>query len=137
MLDRNKLYILFFIFCMAGYAWLFFNLNNARVLSNSTAVCIFKHVTGMACPSCGATRSVIAITNGDFENAVLINPLGYLIAYIMMIVPVWILFDLITKRNSLQVAYKKAEQYLKKPNVAIPLMLFVIINWIWNISKGL
>ena len=33
--------------------------------------------------------------------------------------------------------YQKTESYLKKPKIAIPLILLLIINWIWNITKGL
>jgi hypothetical protein len=137
MLTRNKLYTLISLACIAGYVWLYFNLNSGPGVNDSTPVCLFKLVTNVPCPTCGATRSVLAITNGDFINAVLINPLGYLIACIMTILPIWTAFDFISKRNSLQLAYKKAEGYLRKPNVAVPLILLVILNWIWNISKGL
>lgn len=137
MLNRNKLYTLISVACIAGYIWLFYSLKSDYVLNNPTSVCLFKHITNIPCPSCGSTRSVLAITNGEFKNAVLINPLGYLIACIMIILPTWIALDLISKRNSLLYTYKKAEQYLSKPNVAVPLILLVILNWIWNISKSL
>jgi len=65
------------------------------------------------------------------------NPLGIFLAIIMSIAPFWILFDKITKKNTLFNFYKKTEEILKKPRYAIPLIFLVIINWIWNITKGL
>jgi hypothetical protein len=100
-------------------------------------VCIIKELTNIPCPSCGSTRSVIALSNGSFIDAFLINPFGYLIVGIMLIAPVWIVFDLIIKKESFLTFYKKLEFNLQKPRVAIPLILLVVSNWIWNITKGL
>ena len=33
--------------------------------------------------------------------------------------------------------FLETETYLKRPQLAIPLVIIVIINWIWNITKGL
>lgn len=40
------------------------------------SVCMFYHVTGLPCPSCGMTRSVLALTRLDFRDAIAFNPLG-------------------------------------------------------------
>ena len=37
---------------------------------------MFYHVTGLPCPSCGMTRSVVALTHLDFHDAMLLNPLA-------------------------------------------------------------
>lgn len=66
-----------------------------------------------------------------------INPLGYVVAIILLIAPLWIIIDVLIKRKTLFNFYKKIEAYLKKPLYAIPLILFVLINWIWNVTKGL
>ena len=55
----------------------------------------------------------------------------------MLISPPWILFDIITGKKTLFDFYGRTETFLKKPGIAIPLVLFVLINWIWNITKGL
>ncbi|WP_366523584.1 DUF2752 domain-containing protein [uncultured Kordia sp.] len=96
-----------------------------------------KNITSIPCPSCGTTRSVISLTKGDFFDAMTINPLGFIVGIIMLIAPIWILFDILTKRSSLFNFYKKIETYLQKTTYAIPLILFIVINWIWNITKGL
>lgn len=126
-----------FIACLAGYIWLYFNIVFSYTSNKSIEVCLIKHVTNIPCPSCGSTRSVVLISKGNFIEAMLINPIGYLIASIMLLAPIWIIADTLTKKNTLFNFYKKIETYLKKPKFAIPLIFLVIINWIWNITKGL
>jgi len=33
------------------------------------AFCLFKAATGLPCPGCGVTRSIVAILRGDFSHA--------------------------------------------------------------------
>lgn len=136
-IDRNKLYTILFTACIAGYIWLYFSLNTTETKNKSFEFCLIKHTTNIPCPSCGSTRSIISLTKGNFLEALIINPLGYIVAVIMFSAPIWIAIDIITKRKTLFEFYQKIETYLKKPRYAIPLLLLVIINWIWNITKGL
>lgn len=134
--NRNKLYLFLFTACIFGYVWIYYNLLKTNLDSGITA-CYFKNLTSLPCPSCGSTRSIISIFNGNFIQALQINPLGFLVFVIMLILPIWILFDLILKRDSFYIFYKKFEQKLRKPIFYIPLITLVIINWIWNINKAL
>lgn len=136
-LDRNKLYLILLIACLAGYIWIYFGFKNEITENNSVKVCVIKYVTNIPCPSCGSSRSVISLIKGDFISAFKFNPIGYLVAIIMIIAPIWILIDVIKKNKTLFDFYLKTEKYIRKPNIAIPLILLVIINWIWNIVKEL
>jgi hypothetical protein len=136
-LSRNKLYSIMFIACFAGYIWLYFGLSHEQSKDKPLEVCLVKHFTNIPCPSCGSTRSVLSLIKGNFNEAFSINPMGFLIAFIMFLSPLWIIVDVSAKRNTLFTFYQKIETYLKKPQLAIPLVLIVIINWIWNITKGL
>src|SRR5690606_21888575 len=104
--------------------------------NKSLNVCFIKHLTNIPCPSCGSTRSIISLTKGNFVEAFDLNPIGYIVALIMLAAPIWIILDLISKNQSLFKFYQKIENHLKNPKYAIPLILLVIINWIWNIVKG-
>ena len=137
MTSRSKLYAILLIACMAGYIWLLYGITNQRTESKSIEVCLIKHATNIPCPSCGSTKAVISLIEGNFFKALSINPFGIIIAAIMLITPLWILFDVASKRQSLYDFYKRTEFFLKKPSVAIPLVLLVVINWIWNITKAL
>lgn len=137
ILNRNKLYSILFIACVAGYIWLYYSIISNVTENKSIEVCLIKHVTNIPCPSCGSTRSIISLAKGNFTEAFGLNPIGYIVAIIMVIAPVWIIMDIILRNDSLFKCYQKIETHLKKPKYAIPLILLVIINWIWNITKGL
>tara|TARA_R110002096_G_scaffold135456_6_gene287462 strand:+ start:4060 stop:4428 length:369 start_codon:yes stop_codon:yes gene_type:complete len=122
---------------MAGYIWLFISMTLNLTEKKTVEVCLIKHLTNVPCPSCGSTRSVISLANGKFSDALQINPLGYVVATIMLISPIWILIDVLFKKKTLFDFYKKMETFLKKPKFAIPLIFFIVVNWIWNIAKGL
>ena len=134
--SRNKLYALLFTACIAGYIWLFIGMSEEHGKSK-LEVCFIKKITNIPCPSCGSTRSILSLIKGDFMEAFYINPMGYLIAFILFLSPIWIIADIITKRNSLFNFYQRVETDIKRPQLAIPLVIIVIINWIWNITKGL
>jgi len=136
-LNSNKLYWILFTACTVGYVWIYFISEKQFTENNQINGCLIKHLTNIPCPSCGSSRSVISLLNGDFIVALNFNPIGYIIVLTMLVAPVWIIMDTITKTNSLFNFYLKTENYLKKLKVAIPLILIIIMNWIWNITKGL
>jgi hypothetical protein len=136
-LSRNKLYIFIITACLAGYIWLYWSLSNLSKINTEIEVCLIKNITTIPCPSCGSTRSVLAITQGNFNEAFFINPLGYILAFIMFFIPFWIFFDFILKKETFLNIYQKAESILKRPIISIPLLIFILINWAWNIIKGL
>jgi len=137
-LGKKKLYAILSIASMAGYAWLSYGLINYQQGNDHTVgVCIIKSVTNIPCPSCGSTRAIIKLLQGNLLESLYTNPFGIIILTIMLVLPLWILFDLSTKKQSLYDFYFQAESYLKRRIIAIPLITLVIMNWIWNIMKGL
>jgi len=131
---RNRLYLLLALDCTEGYIWLFINLPNAE---SSPDVCMIKHVTGIPCPSCGSTRSITSLLHGDVTGSLFWNPMGILILLIMLIAPVWITGDVLLKKQTLFSFYRQFEKTLQQRRVAIPAIALVVLNWIWNIHKGL
>lgn len=134
-LNRNKLYTILFIACVAGYIWLSFSFINGTG-NKSFGLCFIKHTTNIPCPSCGSTRSVISLSHGNFSEAFMLNPLGYVVALIMLVCPLWIAIDIATKKKTLFEFYRKVEIKLRRPGYAIPLIMLLVFNWIWNIIKG-
>lgn len=135
-MTRNKLYLLLFAALTAGYTWLAWFLYHGTENPNINT-CIFKQTTGYACPSCGNTRALREIIKGDIINALLINPLGIIIAIILIVFPLWLLYDIVFSKATLFKAYKNFEKTLKVKWVAFILVFLIIINWIWNIYKNL
>jgi len=130
---RENLYLFLFIACIAGLGWL--ALNHAEDPEHGLTLCLFRAVTSLPCPSCGTTRSVWAVMHGDFFQALYYNPLGYIVLPIMLITPVWIIIDLLTKSQSLMLFYKRVESALRKRNLAAVLIGLILLNWVWNIYK--
>jgi nitrogen fixation-related uncharacterized protein len=137
-ISRNKLYMLLGIALIVGYAWLFLETTHSRQAGDATPeICIFKNLTGIPCPSCGSTRSVVCLLHGDPLKAININPLGIPVFLIMLFSPAWLLFDLIFRKESFHRFYCRTEILLRKLPVAITLTALVIANWIWSITKAI
>jgi hypothetical protein len=137
-LGKNKLYLLLTIGCLAGYIWLFtIHTLNAGIPRAAVSVCLIKNVTSIPCPSCGATRSVLALLHGDLLASLYWNPVGVLLLALLVAAPVWVAYDGICQKETLLKAYHQVESTLQRKQVAIPASLLVLGNWIWNIYKGL
>jgi hypothetical protein len=134
--SKNNLYLFVFILTGIGYTWIFFNIYFNK-LNSSLTVCVLKSTTGIPCPSCGATRSLGSIIDLNFYMALQINPLGYLIALALVLFPLWILFDLIFRRESFFLFYVFFIQSILNRKNSIFFIVLIIINWIWNIYKGI
>jgi len=136
-MSRNKLYVLLSAACIAGYGWLIFTFYRGIEHLAEPHVCLFKQVTTIPCPSCGSTRSVLSLIKGDIAGAFYWNPFGLVLIAILLIAPLWISYDLISRKDTLFSTYSRTEMQLRNKWIAIPAILIVIINWIWNINKGL
>jgi hypothetical protein len=132
---RNRLYSITFLACLAGWLWLLYH-RLLPIEANSVNACFIKAVTGYPCPSCGTTRAVAALTQGKVVEALMLNPFGLVVMLIMVIAPVWIARDAALRSDSFWRFYVASEKRLSRPAIAIGLLLLVVANWIWNISKG-
>jgi len=135
-MTRNRLYLLLGFGLFAGYVWLTWSWLQTENHQTFTP-CLFKNTTSIACPSCGSTRSVLLLSHGNFRDALLLNPLGIIMGLIMLIAPFWLLYDIAFKKDTIYTSYHKAENFIKIKWVAITLIILVLINWAWNIQKGL
>jgi hypothetical protein len=136
-MTRNKLYVFLSSACTAGYIWLIltFHRNSSGIIE--PGVCLFKRITTIPCPSCGITRSILCLLNGDFTGALYWNPFGAILAMALIIIPIWICYDLVGHKDTLFKTYNRAELILRRKWIALPLIGLVVLNWIWNIYKGL
>jgi len=135
-LTRNKLYALLLLACLVGYSWVIY----ASLKSNEHAYfhfCFIKSTFHIPCPSCGTTRSLIALAAGEFANALYWNPLGYLVGFLMILLPLWIVKDFIFKSSSFYLCYTYLTNQLLKRKFVFPIIIILVINWYWNIKKGL
>ncbi|WP_394350220.1 hypothetical protein [Sphingobacterium endophyticum] len=79
-----------------------------------------------------------ALLHGNIAEAFMINPLGILSSLLILSVVVLLILDLLMKKDYYFRVYRQVEKFLQTHQVfSIVLILLVITNWIWNISKGL
>lgn len=137
-LKDNRFYPFAVLAVFTGYAWVLLNIviNHSSQIT-SPGLCIFKSVTGIPCPSCGSTRSVLSIIDGNFHQAMLHNPIGFILALTLIILPLWLIYDSVTGKRSMQNFYNRAEFYLKKKALIVPFIVIILTIWTWNIFKDI
>lgn len=135
MLSVRRLYTIVLLAGAGGFAWLGYSMLSHKPLGGG--VCLIKQATGIPCPSCGTTRAIDALLHGHFAESVLLNPFGLLVFGAMVLFPLWVLVDLVSGKQSFFLFYKGFEKILQRRFIAIPLVILVLLNWIWNIFKGL
>jgi hypothetical protein len=136
-LSNRGVYGLIVFLSGAGYAWLGYQLFGGDDHAHVT-LCVFKHMTGVPCPSCGVTRSLLSILHGNIQEALWINPLGLVAAILLTVLPVWALYDGVQRKRTLPTAYRWAELRLQQHKILyVPLIALVLVNWGWNILKNL
>jgi hypothetical protein len=134
MKDQNRIYFIFGLLSIASLGWMIWNLLSP---SSSPVICLFHKTTGLPCPSCGITASLRSIVSGEFMQAWMQNPLGFLAFPMLVIAPVWIAYDKIFSSSSFYRTYRFAETYFQKQlPVAIMLVTLVLCNWIFLIWKS-
>ena len=129
---RTHLYFASFL-AMSGAWWLW---NQLDVFGGSTW-CLFKTATGLPCPSCGTTRAFGHLINGNWGLAIATNPLGLLTIALLAYGGMVLSYDLLTGRNMLDRLFRSANAQLKRSTVFYPVIITILLNWFWNVSKGL
>lgn len=137
-MNKRSLYFLTLALSLAGYCWLSWNLFEQSVHHETPTLCLVKHVTGAPCPSCGTTTAMIELVHGNILSSLLINPFGLMMMAALIIFPGWIIVDIFRTKNSFFEFYQWIEALFNHQRwISVPAVIVVLINWIWNISKGL
>lgn len=131
--NRGRLYPLLLLLISCGYVWLFVSNDSSRGLGWNG--CLTRYFFHIPCPSCGTTRAVQAAFHGEWMESLCYNPLGVLLAAMMVVIPIWILADVFTDSASLLKTYCFIERKFRSWPYALVGILAILINWIWNLVK--
>jgi len=86
--------------------------------------CLFKHLTGIPCPTCGVTRSVVSLSKLDLYDSFLYNPLSMISIFALILFsPAFITAWLFRKRLEIVLA-ERDRKFLR-----ISLVLVLMANW--------
>jgi hypothetical protein len=124
----KSVYATFIVVSVASVLWLIYSLvfPQQQLIS-----CPFQAITGIGCPSCGITRSVLSIAGFDLPAAWNFNPLGFPVFVMVLLTPALLIYDFVFQRRIFYVLYERMEQFLKNHRlVSASLVVVVVVNWI-------
>lgn len=132
--DSRRFYLYTSLFILSGWLWLIWSAYGHW--QNGFSVCFIRNTTGIPCPACGSTGSVLLIMEGNWGDALYANPLGYLLVIGLVLAPLWLIADLASGRSSLHnMMHRFDNTFRRKPILLLLILLPVLLNWIWNIMK--
>lgn len=137
MSELRKFYYFTTSFLLVGLSWVSWNFFCFQHSKPGLQICVLKNTVGLACPSCGTTRSILHLLHGDFSSAVLLNPFGIFAFIGFMVVPFWLLYDYFNSKRTLWTIYIYCISSFQNKKFTFLVILLVLLNWIWNIQKGI
>jgi hypothetical protein len=94
--------------------------NSEDHLKNEQSICPFKMLTGMPCPSCGITKSIVSFYEGDVPKSLHYHVLGPATVLFSISIIVLLLIEIKTKKEYFN-------KYLYSRKIAYGLALFLAI----------
>ena len=92
-------------------------------------VCIFLRTTGLPCPGCGLTRSIVAAAHGNLALSLSYHRLGLLILVYVILQSIFNLFYLVIPKW--RAPLSRYVRILHKG--IIPLAVLFLLNWIFTL----
>jgi hypothetical protein len=90
--------------------------------------CLFRSVTGLPCPTCGATHAVVALSRLDWSTALAANPLATIGALALL------LSGLAAGTAALLGHPLREPRW--GPRLRWPILLLVLLNWVWVLAHS-
>lgn len=89
------------------------------------SICLFQTLTGLPCFSCGTTRAMASLAEGDFLASLSHNPLGVALAFGFPAVALWAFRDLARKDAGLFRFWQKHYR-----GICLVVVALLAVNWI-------
>ena len=94
--------------------------------------CAFKTITGLPCPTCGLTRTIIALSRGDVGRAVFMNPLAAIVCAAGLL---YLLYAAAVLALRLP-RFRPTVSAVGARRLRIGAVVLIATNWVWLIASG-
>jgi len=94
--------------------------------------CAFKAITGLPCPTCGVTRTIIALSRADVDRAMFMNPPAAILCAGGVLYLLYAAAVLALRLPRFRPTVSAAGARL----VRIGAVAVIATNWIWLIATG-
>ncbi len=95
-------------------------------------LCPVKAITGLPCPGCGGMRAFRLLRGGRVDEALSLNPLSVVVIAFLCVSGVWLAADIVRDRDS----YLRFITRRWPRGVVVAVLAVIVLNWAWNIYKG-
>jgi hypothetical protein len=95
-------------------------------------LCLFKHITGIPCPTCGGTRAVKALGHGAVLAALRWNPMVAIAALAAIPVLAYAAYVVLFRSQRLRLAFAPADQRLLR----VAAWIAILANWAFLVIDG-
>ena len=95
--------------------------------------CIFHHVTGEPCLTCGATRAAIALFHGNLPTAFALNPLATFAILAAIAFNVYAVIALVCRTWRLRLLLSVRAKFVLR----IAVVAIVAAYWLYLVERGL
>ncbi len=93
--------------------------------------CAFRMLTGIPCPTCGATRSIIALARGDVTASFIMNPLTALCLLAGILVFLYSLATVVFDLPKISMLLSPKDEIALKTGIII----LILAQWIYLITS--
>jgi hypothetical protein len=108
----------------------------APVKALSLFECPFLTISGLPCPFCGFTRSIWAISAGDWTFATFNCPLSWLLYAALVLMAAGNITSLLTGMKIKRLCFRSLTRNQANRFTAIMISL-ILLNWLYRLSLGL
>jgi hypothetical protein len=96
-----------------------------------TPDCVFKGLTGIPCPTCGSTRSVVHLAHGDILSALAMNPLTTLCLLASIVYFIASLISVVFDLPRINILLADSEKNIMRVGV----FMILLVQWAYLIIQ--
>lgn len=101
--------------------------------------CVFLHLTGFPCPTCGFSRAFCAFAHGNWEQGIFNCPFALIIFVLIILIFIYNVAVVTAGILGFQIQRSSIPQLSSKKTAVLAVVFFLLLiaNWIYRLMAGL